>query len=214
MNEDLRQIFTGTTAQTPLGTVFVAVSDFGLVTVQIGGDEGEFTQGIATRFKILRFPSKTQVEPFIQQIEAYLRGTRQSFDFPIHWEVLSPFQQKVQRAVYAIPYGETRTYGQIAAQIGSPRAARAVGRANATNPMPLVLPCHRLVGADGSLRGYGTGEGIKTKAWLLDLEKKTQVHAKAAALSSRKGAKKSLEKTLGSAAALVAQRPWRLCALA
>lgn len=88
--------------------------------------------------------------------------------------MLSPFQQKVQRAVYAIPYGETCSYGQIAGQIEKPRAARAVGRANATNPMPLVLPCHRLVGANGSLRGYGGREGIMTKAWLLDFEKKNR----------------------------------------
>ncbi len=171
MIDKFSQIFTGMSSQTPLGVVFVASSKIGLLAVQIGGNVGTFTRGLAAHFGIPLVSSEFQVMPVIRQIEAYLQGERKSFEFPIHWEVMSPFQQKVQRAVYAIPYGETRTYGQIAAQIGAPRAARAVGRANATNPMPLVLPCHRLAGADGSLRGYGGGEGLKTKAWLLDLEK-------------------------------------------
>ena len=171
MKEKIARLYTGLTASTPLGAIFVAVSDKGLVAVQIEGAESEFTLGLAARFGMQLTPSEIQVAPFIQQIEAYLQGTRRSFDFPIHWEVMSPFQQKALRAVYAIPYGETRTYGQIAAQIRSPQAARAVGRANATNPIPLVIPCHRVIAADGNLRGYGAGEGLKTKAWLLELEK-------------------------------------------
>ncbi len=74
------------------------------------------------------------------------------------------------QAVYAIPYGETRTYAEIAAQIGRPKAYRAVGRANATNPMPLVIPCHRVIGTDGKLHGYGGGNGLPTKEWLLKME--------------------------------------------
>ncbi len=172
MGKELFQIFWGISTPTPLGLVYVAVSDHGIAAVQIGGEEGDFTRGLIANFGDFLTPSNFQVMPFIHQIEAYLQGERKSFEFPIHWEVMSPFQQKVLRAVAAIPYGETRTYGQIAAQIGFPQAARAVGRANATNPMPLVLPCHRLVGTDGSLRGYGGGEGIKTKAWLLEMEKR------------------------------------------
>ena len=168
---ELDQIFWGGLGTTPLGAIFAAASDKGLVAVRIGGNEGDFIQGVAARFGITPTKSECQGSAFLHQINAYLQGEIKSFDFPIHWEIMSPFQQKVQRAVFAIPYGETRTYGQIAKQIGSPQAARAVGRANATNPMPLVLPCHRLVGVDGSLRGYGSGEGIKTKRWLLDLEK-------------------------------------------
>jgi methylated-DNA-[protein]-cysteine S-methyltransferase len=76
----------------------------------------------------------------------------------------------VLKLVYAIPRGETRTYSEIAHQLRRPRAARAVGRANATNPMPIVIPCHRVIGTDGKLHGYGGGEGLKTKAWLLQLE--------------------------------------------
>jgi methylated-DNA-[protein]-cysteine S-methyltransferase len=167
-------IYIGVTEGTPLGVVWAAVSDLGLVAIQIGGEGSAFSQKLATKFRVSPIPSKSRAAPFLHQIEAYLRGQQKNFDILIHWEFMSPFQQKVLQVVCAIPFGETRTYGQIAAQIEKPRATRAVGRANATNPMPLVIPCHRLVGADGSLRGYGGGEGIKTKAWLLALEKGDQ----------------------------------------
>ena len=169
------ELFTGMTDQTPLGTVWIAASDFGLVAVQVAGEESAFSQELATRFGIPAIPDKFQTAQIVSQIRAYLLGERKSFDLEIHWGMLTDFQQKSLQAVCQIPYGETRTYGQIAAQIGVPRAARAVGRANATNPMPLVVPCHRLVGADGRLRGYGSGEGLKTKAWLLELEKDSRV---------------------------------------
>ena len=74
------------------------------------------------------------------------------------------------QAVFKIPYGETRTYSEIAVEINRPRAYRAVGRANATNPMPIVIPCHRLIGSDGKLHGYGGGAGLPTKEWLLRME--------------------------------------------
>lgn len=167
----MEQIFWAGSGNTPLGAVWIAISDKGLVAVQIGDDEGDFTQGLTTRFRAPLSPAEDQIAPIMQQIEAYLAGMRKIFEIPIHWEVMSHFQQKVLRVAYAIPFGETHSYGQIAAQIGKPRAARAVGRANATNPMPLVIPCHRVIGADGSLRGYGSGEGLQTKAWLLELEK-------------------------------------------
>ena len=77
------------------------------------------------------------------------------------------------QAVFSIPYGETRTYAEIAHQIGHAHAYRAVGRANATNPMPLVIPCHRVIGTDGKLHGYGGGDGLLTKEWLLKMERQT-----------------------------------------
>jgi len=169
--KDIVQIFYGESNPTPLGSVWIAMSGKGLLAVQIGGKEENFTKGLASRFEVPLIVTELQVAPFLHQIEDYLRGQNNSMDIPIYWGLMSSFQQKVLKAVWAIPSGETRTYGQIATLIGAPRAARAVGRANATNPMPLVIPCHRLVGADGSLRGYGSGEGIKTKAWLLNLEK-------------------------------------------
>ena len=81
----------------------------------------------------------------------------------------TPFQQRVWRALEAIPYGETRTYAQIAAAVGNPRAVRAVGGANHRNPLPVVIPCHRVIGADGSLTGYAGG--LERKTLLLGLER-------------------------------------------
>jgi O-6-methylguanine DNA methyltransferase len=107
----------------------------------------------------------------IQQIQEYLKGERRAFTLPIDWRGLTPFQIRSLQAAVEIPYGETATYSDIARWIGAPRAARAVGRAMATNPVPLVLPCHRVVGKDGGLNGYRAPGGVKTKAWLLNLEK-------------------------------------------
>ena len=171
MRESSNNIFWGQSIDTPLGVVLVATGDMGLVAVQVGVQESKFSQALAARYKEALVYSNDRIKPVIQQIDAYLQGKQDSFDLAIHWAGMSSFQQSVLRVVYEIPYGETRSYGQIAKQIGMPRAARAVGRANATNPIPLVIPCHRVIGADGNLRGYGSGEGIKTKAWLLDLER-------------------------------------------
>ena len=83
---------------------------------------------------------------------------------------MTVFQIAVRQAVMALPYGETASYGEIAARVGNPRAARAVGAVQASNPISFVIPCHRVLGADGSLHGYGGFGGLKTKAWLLELE--------------------------------------------
>ncbi len=104
------------------------------------------------------------------QISEYLEGRRREFDFP-YLRRGTEFQQKVWRALCAIPYGETRTYGEIAAAVGNPRAARAVGMANHENKILIAVPCHRVIGADGSLVGYGSG--LDMKQALLRLEKET-----------------------------------------
>lgn len=106
-----------------------------------------------------------------RQIREYLAGARRTFELPLDWSGMGDFQRQALQAVYAIPCGQTSTYREIARQIGRPQAVRAVGRANATNPIPLVIPCHRVIGADGSLRGYGGPGGVSLKRWLLDLEK-------------------------------------------
>jgi methylated-DNA-[protein]-cysteine S-methyltransferase len=101
------------------------------------------------------------------QLGEYFRGERRAFDLP-----LAPrgteFQLACWRALQRIPYGETRSYSQIAREIGRPAAVRAVGAANGANPIPIVIPCHRVVGSNGSLTGFGGG--IETKRWLLALE--------------------------------------------
>lgn len=102
-----------------------------------------------------------------RQLAAYFAGQRRAFSLPLAPQG-SPFQLRVWKALQRIPYGETTSYGEIAAAIGAPGSARAVGAANGANPLPIVVPCHRVIGADGSLTGYGGG--IQRKKALLALE--------------------------------------------
>jgi methylated-DNA-[protein]-cysteine S-methyltransferase len=109
-------------------------------------------------------------EPFdqvIAQIEEYFDAKRTTFELPLVLEG-TPFQQRVWAALRAIPYGTTISYGELAARIGRPRASRAVGLANGRNPISVIVPCHRVIGADGSLTGYGGG--LERKRLLLGLE--------------------------------------------
>jgi methylated-DNA-[protein]-cysteine S-methyltransferase len=112
-------------------------------------------------------PSLLELKPVVDQLDAYFCGNCARFDLPLDLAG-SDFQLKVWRALCGIPYGGTRSYGQIAKAVGQPGAARAVGLANNHNPVPIVVPCHRVIGADGSLTGYGGGLPRKRK--LLDLE--------------------------------------------
>jgi methylated-DNA-[protein]-cysteine S-methyltransferase len=148
----------------------MAVSENGLVAVEWDKDKATFDAYLTKRLERAAILDLQRVVPALRELDEYLRGRQTTFTFPIDWSLLRPFQRQVLELVYAIPYGETRTYKEIAHQMGRPRAARAVGRANATNPMPLVVPCHRVIGTDGKLHGYGGGEGLKTKEWLLKME--------------------------------------------
>lgn len=103
-----------------------------------------------------------------KQLEEYFAGKRKTFDLPLAPKG-TDFQQRVWKALQEIPYGETRTYGEIAAAVGNPKAARAVGMANNRNPIGIIVPCHRVVGANGKLVGYAGG--MEKKEWLLELEK-------------------------------------------
>ncbi|GAB4582057.1 MAG: methylated-DNA--[protein]-cysteine S-methyltransferase [Anaerolineales bacterium] len=155
-------------SSTPLGPINIAWTAQGVVAAEIGGALTTFAAHISKQLGDV--PTREETSPARPQIEEYLQGKRTKFEVEINWALCTPFQRQVLEQQLAIPYGETRTYGQLAAQIGKPRAARAVGRAGATNPIPLIIPCHRVIGADGSLRGYAAPGGIQTKAWLLALE--------------------------------------------
>jgi methylated-DNA-[protein]-cysteine S-methyltransferase len=100
--------------------------------------------------------SRGQCEAVTTQLREYFAHQRKQFDLPLA-PAGSPFQQRVWQLLQAIPYGETRTYGELARALGAPKGAQAVGRANATNPVPIVIPCHRVVGSHGQLTGYGGG---------------------------------------------------------
>ena len=163
-------LYFGQTGGTPLGKFWLAASDLGLVAVECGLSRDEFEAYLARRFKRNLDYAPERIRKAAAQLKQYLSGRRRAFTLPVDWTVLRPFQQAVLKATAGIPYGETSTYRAIAARLGNPRLARAVGRAEATNPMPLVLPCHRVIGVDGKLHGYGMAEGLKTKAWLLKME--------------------------------------------
>ncbi len=163
-------IYVGSTIITPLGVVWVAIGENGLVAVSLLDDSNKFTEALDKRHRRVVVHDEQRTEECTRQIGEFLNGERETFDLPIDWSVMTPFQQKALRATCEIPRGETRTYGEIAAQVGNPKASRAVGRAEATNPIPLVIPCHRVISSDGKLHGYSGYGGLETKAWLLELE--------------------------------------------
>ena len=118
----------------------------------------------------------------IRQLTEYFRGRRTTFDLFLHPKG-TPFQREVWKALLTIPYGETRSYGDIATQIGRPTAVRAVGLANGRNPLPIVVPCHRVIGSSGRLVGYGGG--LPVKQALLDREREVRAAMPAGAKRAR-----------------------------
>jgi methylated-DNA-[protein]-cysteine S-methyltransferase len=144
---------------TPLGKLTLASTDKGLASIHFGSHipQGGKLDAEANRVTI-------------RQVEEYFQGKRTEFDFPLDLHG-TPFQLAVWKELLNIPYGQTRTYGEIAKRVGKPGAARAVGMANHDNRIPIVVPCHRVVGHDGSLTGYAGGLHIKQQ--LLRIETRT-----------------------------------------
>ncbi|MFT3892176.1 MAG: methylated-DNA--[protein]-cysteine S-methyltransferase [Anaerolineales bacterium] len=169
MKTSIFPIYTGELNGTPLGNLRLAASDFGLVAVEWASAQPELDAYLA-RLKHPIQPNAKRIAPYARELREYLNGKRTAFTIPIDWSWFTPFQCEALQAVYRVPYGETRTYIDIAREINRPNAYRAVGAANAMNPMPIVIPCHRLIGTDGKLHGYGGGEGLPTKEWLLKME--------------------------------------------
>lgn len=162
-------IYIGELNGTTLGDLRLAASDLGLVAVEWADSQLEFDSYLQKLKRSIQ-PNAKKIAPYAKELREYVNGKRTAFTIPIDWSLFRPFQRDALQAVFRIPYGETSTYHDIAIEIGRPNASRAVGRANATNPMPLVIPCHRVIGRDGKLHGYGGGEGLKTKEWLLRME--------------------------------------------
>lgn len=151
----------------PVGSLKLIASDRGLHAVLFHGARGDksiFFGGKLTQNDV--HPVLLRAE---KQLGEYFAGKRKTFDIPLN-AAGTVFQQKAWRELQKIPYGKTISYGEQAKGIGDPKKARAVGMANGRNPLSIVVPCHRVVGADGSLTGFGGG--LKTKEYLLDLEKK------------------------------------------
>ena len=153
----------------PVGPVWVATTAIGVCAVGLGaGQPEDFFAWLSRR--IDPAPPRQDPEtlaPTLTQLGEYFSCARREFDLPLDTRG-TPFQEAVWAEVARIPYGTTTTYGEVARRIGRPRAARAVGGANGANPLPIIIPCHRVIGAGGSLTGYGAGLAIK--AALLQLE--------------------------------------------
>ena len=158
-----------TTIDSPVGTLLLAATPKGLVRVAYATeDHDRVLDALAHRIspRVLRAPRR--LDPAARQLEEYFARQRQAFDLPLDWALSTGFRQLVQRRLPQIGYGQTRTYGQIAELAGNPKAVRAVGTACATNPLPVIVPCHRVLRADGTPGGYVGGPG--TKKALLRLE--------------------------------------------
>ena len=152
------------------GQIWTAVSEEGIVAVSLWNERERIETDVVRLTGLSPAYDPVRVAPALDQLDEYFNQQRHEFDLPLDWSPMTPFQQMALRAVYAIPYGKYLTYADVAAQIGKPKAVRAMGRANATNPMPIIIPCHRVLGSDGKLHGYGGPGGLETKAWLLRLE--------------------------------------------
>ena len=156
------------TIQSPVGDLKLVASDKGLAGILWENDRSWRVPHLKDAVEDNAHPLLLDVE---HQLGEYFAGERKAFDVPLDFTG-NVFNQKVWAALLTIPYGETRTYGQIARQIGEPDTARAVGGANAKNPISIVVPCHRVIGANGKLTGFAGGLGAKT--YLLNLESREQ----------------------------------------
>ncbi len=153
----------------PLGELLVAVTPRGLVRIAYPDEQGEQAlEELAERVspRVLRAPERT--DSVRRELDDYFAGRRRDFDLPLDWSLVRGFATRILRATARVPFGSVATYGQVASEAGSPRAARAAGNALHVNPIPIVVPCHRIVPASGGLGGYGGGQ--ERKRYLLTLE--------------------------------------------
>lgn len=158
--------------RTEVGWGGVVAGDAGLLEVILPFGAmfaNSVSRQIADRWPEARKGSEL-VENAALQLTAYFAGERKSFDLIIDHTGFTPFQRQVYALVSAIPFGAVMTYGEVARALGQPSAARGVGAAMAANPLPVVIPCHRVVGSTGCLTGYSGPGGLAAKAWLLRLE--------------------------------------------
>lgn len=152
---------------TDIGAVRVTASEQGLLSVDLLGRKQ--TPETAHKGEVSS-QAQRHASAGMAQILEYLGGKRRFFDLDLDWSFVTPFQRKVLEITQFIPFGEILTYGQIAAKLGKISASRAVGGALGRNPMPIIIPCHRVVAANGNLTGFSAAEGIVTKQRLLELE--------------------------------------------
>jgi len=150
--------------ETQIGTVVVEVSDVAILNAEIIPNNAEIAAFAESE------SAKVLASTAVVQLGEYFAGTRTEFDLPTEL-IGTSFQKAVWKEISDIGFGEQLTYGEIAARIGNPVAARAVGAAVGANPVPIIVPCHRVMGASKKITGYSGGEGIPTKKWLLNFER-------------------------------------------
>jgi methylated-DNA-[protein]-cysteine S-methyltransferase len=155
---------------TPVGRLFFALGSKGIIALEYEESESAFVSRLTRRVGGKPVRSPERLKDVARQVADYLAGTRQSFDLHVDLAGLTPFQQRVLRAVSRVPRGKVATYAEIARRIDRPNAARAVGQALRRNPIPIVIPCHRVLASDGGLGGYTGRGGVRTKKQLLALE--------------------------------------------
>ncbi|MDQ3759368.1 MAG: methylated-DNA--[protein]-cysteine S-methyltransferase [Actinomycetota bacterium] len=153
----------------PVGRLVLAATKRGLVRLSFGGEPlDEVLTQLAERVspRVLEAPAK--LDPARRELDQYFDGKRTEFDVPLDWRLTQGFRRDVLRHIARIPYGEVSTYKEIALAAGSPRAFRAAGSACGSNPLPVIVPCHRVLATGGGLGGYGGG--LEMKSFLLKLE--------------------------------------------
>jgi methylated-DNA-[protein]-cysteine S-methyltransferase len=158
-----------TTTDSPFGTLLLATTPKGLIRVGLPNqDADELLVDLATRVSPRVLEAPTRFDEARRELDLYFEGKLTEFDLPLDWRLSRDFRRKVLRAIARIPYGQTRSYTQMATSAGNVRAVRAAGTACGTNPLPLVVPCHRVLRSGGALGGYGGG--LPMKEGLLRLE--------------------------------------------
>lgn len=159
------------TLDSEVGMLLLATTTRGLVRIAYldGGSEEEVLQALATKISPRVLAAPRRLDRPRRELDEYLAGTRQQFELPIDWQLARGFSRRVLSATARIPYGSVSTYKQVAVQAGSPRGSRAAGNALGANPLPIVIPCHRVVHSGGGLGGY-TG-GLERKRRLLAIER-------------------------------------------
>ena len=153
----------------PFGSLLAASTEQGLVRLAFPEENVDTVlERLATRLspRIVEAPAAPQ--PLLRELDEYFSGRRREFDMDLDWSLIGPFGQRVLQVTSEIPYGGVLSYSEVAAEAGSPRGSRAAGNALGSNPIPIVIPCHRVLRTGGNLGGYGGG--LDRKRWLLELE--------------------------------------------
>jgi methylated-DNA-[protein]-cysteine S-methyltransferase len=155
-------------ADSPVGPLLLAVTEAGLCRISFDPEPDRETDELARTFGVRVLRGPREVDRVRRELEEYFEGRRRTFDLPLDLRGRSGFSREILDRLARVPYGEVTTYKSLAVEAGKPLAARAVGTVMNRNPIPIVLPCHRVVGSNGSLVGYGGG--LDRKRLLLDLE--------------------------------------------